>query len=150
MFPPSSDLPASSPSSGPVATAQSGPILVIEDDFVLRGALAITLQSEGYAVECAANALDAFRRLDRAPRPSLILLDIMLPYMDGLEFRALQRANPAISDIPVIVLTAVGVRPQAAEELGLGPVFFKPVDKRRLLAAIRALRADGRLTPGPR
>src|SRR5215831_2083101 len=107
------------------AVAEPGLILLVEDDFVLRGSLATLLHSEGYRVESAANALDALRRLERPPRPSLILLDIMLPYMDGLEFRALQQATPAIADIPVIVITAVGVQPEIAAELDLRQTFFK-------------------------
>ena len=104
---------------------------------MLRSSLAEIFQLEGYRVECAANGLDALRRLERAPKPSLILLDIMLPYMDGLEFRGLQRANPEIADIPVIVITAVGIRRDVADELELWQAFFKPLDKERLLAAIK-------------
>lgn len=111
--------------------------MLVEDDFMLRGSLAAVLQSEGYRVESAANALDALHRLERLPRPSLILLDIMLPYMDGLEFRALQRSNRAIADIPIIVITAVGIQPKVAEELDLREAFSKPLDRGRLLAAIR-------------
>ena len=119
------------------ASADEDLILLIEDDFMLRTSLAEILQLEGYRVECAANGLDALRRLERPPRPSLILLDIMLPYMDGLEFRGVQRATPDIADIPVIVITAVGIRRGVAEELDLKQAFFKPLDKARLLAAIR-------------
>jgi CheY-like chemotaxis protein len=120
-----------------VAVAEPGLILLVEDDFVLRSSLATFLHAEGYRVESAANALDALRRLERAPKPSLILLDIMLPYMDGLEFRALQRATPAIADIPVIVITAVGVRPDVAAELDLRQALFKPLERPKLLHAIR-------------
>jgi CheY-like chemotaxis protein len=116
---------------------EEGLILLVEDDFMLRTSLAEILQLEGYRVECAANGLDALRRLERAPKPSLILLDIMLPYMDGLEFRGLQRANPEMADIPVIVITAVGIRRDIADELDLRDAFVKPLDKPRLLAAIR-------------
>jgi CheY-like chemotaxis protein len=112
-------------------------ILLIEDDFMLRGSLATVLTSEGYHVECAANALDALRRLDRPPKPALILLDIMLPYMDGLEFRALQRRMPSVSDVPVIVITAVGIKREIAEDLDLRQTFFKPLDRPRLLDAIK-------------
>jgi CheY-like chemotaxis protein len=119
------------------STVEPPLILLIEDDFMLRGSLAAVLESEGYRVECEANALDALRRLERPPRPSLILLDIMLPYMDGLEFRAVQRATPALTDIPVIVITAVGVRPDVAVELDLKQTFFKPLERPRLLDAIR-------------
>jgi CheY-like chemotaxis protein len=116
---------------------EPGFILLIEDDFMLRGSLDAVLRSEGYRVECAANALDALHRLERPPKPSLILLDIMLPYMDGLEFRALQRRSREIADIPVIVITAVGLRPDVADELDLRQAFFKPVNRPRLMEAIR-------------
>jgi CheY-like chemotaxis protein len=119
------------------APAEPTLILLVEDDFMLRGSLAAVLQEEGYKVECAANALDALRRLERRPKPSLILLDIMLPYMDGLEFRAVQRSTPDMADIPVIVITAVGVRPDIAAELDLRQSFFKPLERPRLLDAIR-------------
>jgi CheY-like chemotaxis protein len=125
------------PDAGQGPAPEPPVILLIEDDFMLRGSLAAVLGSEGYRVECAANALDALHRLERPPRPSLILLDIMLPYMDGLEFRALQRRTPRIADIPIIVITAVGIRREVAEELGLSHTFFKPLDRPRLLDAIR-------------
>jgi len=111
-------------------------VLLVEDDFMLRGSIAELLIGEGYTVTCAANGLEALRRLERGPKPALILLDVMMPYMDGLEFRAIQRTMPDIADIPVIVLTAVGVPPEAAEELDLRQALFKPLDGRRLLAAV--------------
>jgi CheY-like chemotaxis protein len=129
--------PVIPPSSNAPAMAEPGLIFLIEDDFVLRGSLATVLQMEGYRVESAANALEALARLERPPKPSLILLDIMLPYMDGLEFRSLQRALPSIADIPVIVITAVGVRPEIALELDLRQAFFKPLERPQLLNAVR-------------
>ena len=138
MTPAMFTAPAPEPDAkGTQTAAELGLILLIEDDFVLRGSLAVVLQEEGYRVECAANALEALTRLERAPKPSLILLDIMLPYMDGLEFRALQRATPGLADIPVIVITAVGMRPEVAAELGLRQSFFKPLERPKLLDAIR-------------
>lgn len=122
---------------GSVAALEPGLILLIEDDFVLRGALATMLHAEGYKVESAANAVDALRRLERRPTPSLILLDIMLPYMDGLEFRSFQRRTPMIAEIPVIVITAVRIPPDAAAELDLRETLYKPVERQRLLHAIR-------------
>jgi CheY-like chemotaxis protein len=118
-------------------------LLLVEDDFMLRSSLAETLCREGYRVECAANGLDALRRLERPPKPALILLDLMLPYMDGLEFRAVQRSMPDVAQIPVIIITAVGVRPEVAVELDLRQAFFKPLDKPRLLEAIRRQCAGG-------
>jgi len=130
--------PASrSPDSRAIGAPEPGFILLVEDDFMLRGSLATVLGAEGYRVECEANALDALRRLERPPKPSLILLDIMLPYMDGLEFRALQRNMRDVADIPVIVITAVGIRPEIAADLDLVHAFSKPLDRPRLLSAIR-------------
>jgi CheY-like chemotaxis protein len=138
MTPAAFNPPDTGPSKlAPPAPAEAPLILLVEDDFMLRGSLAAVLQEEGYKVESAANALDALRRLERRPKPSLILLDIMLPYMDGLEFRAVQRATPDMADIPVIVITAVGVRPDIAAELDLRQSFFKPLERPRLLDAIR-------------
>jgi two-component system, chemotaxis family, chemotaxis protein CheY len=123
----------------PAAVGEPGLIMLIEDDFVLRGSLATLLDTEGYRVESAANALDALRRLERPPKPSLILLDIMLPYMDGLEFRAMQRRTTEIADIPVVVITAVGIRREVADEHDLRYAFFKPLDRPRLIETIRHL-----------
>jgi len=114
-----------------------GLILLVEDDFILRGALVELLRGEGYVVECAANGIDALARLERPPQPSLILLDIMLPHMDGIEFRTAQRSSPAIADIPVIVMSAVGLSPREADELDLHQSFPKPLDTKKLLAAIK-------------
>ncbi|HET6149216.1 MAG TPA: response regulator [Polyangia bacterium] len=137
FVPPPTPKPASESSSSDRPSLQEPRrILLIEDDFMLRGSLSEFLQGEGYRVESAANGVDALRRLERPPRPALILLDIMLPYMDGLEFRAVQRATPDIADIPVIVITAVGVQPEVAKELDLRRRFFKPLDLPQLLAAI--------------
>lgn len=121
----------------PAPADEPGLIFLIEDDFILRASLATVLSSEGYRVECAANALEALTRLERPPKPALILLDIMLPYMDGLEFRSLQLKTPRIANIPVIVITAVGVRPDVAAELDLRQAFYKPLERQRLLEAVR-------------
>jgi CheY-like chemotaxis protein len=118
-------------------------ILLVEDDFVLRGALTELLRDEGYQVECAASGIEALKRLDHAPAPSLVLLDIMLPYMDGLEFRAAQLASPAMADIPVIVISAVGTGPDA-DRFHFARTFSKPIDTVKLLASIReVLEPDG-------
>jgi CheY-like chemotaxis protein len=112
-------------------------ILLVEDDFVLRSSLSELLSEEGYRVECSADGREALRRLDAGPRPDLILLDIMLPYVDGLELRALQRQSPRLSSIPVVVISAYDLDPQTFDELGLGPPFRKPLEIEKLLAHMR-------------
>ncbi|XXX78953.1 response regulator [Sorangium sp. So ce134] len=109
-------------------------ILVIEDDQGVSDALVGVLSAEGYEVMTARNGADALARLREAPAPALIVLDLMMPLMDGYAFRAEQLRTPAIAGIPVVVLTA-GAAPRAAE---LGPVDIlkKPVHLVALLDVV--------------
>jgi two-component system chemotaxis response regulator CheY len=109
-------------------------ILLVEDDFVLRGALSELLREDGFAVESAANGIEALQRLNRVPRPALVLLDIMLPHMDGLTFRAAQLAMPSVASIPVIVISAVGIGNTPG--LSFTRTFTKPLDTEKLLLSI--------------
>ena len=111
-------------------------ILLVEDDFVLRSSLSEFLGGEGYRVESCADGREAFHRLHRPPKPDLILLDIMLPHLDGFELRALQRKSPYISNIPVVVISAHDLDPRAIAELELGAPFRKPLDISALLATL--------------
>ena len=120
----------------PKTTSALPLILLVEDDFILRGALTETLCDEGYQVECAANGVEGLRRVLQQPRPALVLLDIMMPHMDGLTFRSTQLALPVIADIPVIVISAAGPGRSAAE-LGFARTFTKPIDVARLLVSSR-------------
>lgn len=120
----------------PRRTASAPLILLVEDDFILRGALTEMLHDEGYLVECAANGVEGLRRLLQPPRPALVLLDIMMPHMDGLTFRATQLALPGVADIPVIVISAVGPG-RGAAELAFARTFSKPIDTTGLLLSIR-------------
>jgi CheY-like chemotaxis protein len=85
----------------------SGSILVVEDDPASREALVTLLESEGYDVAAAGDGEEALARL-RAERPALVLLDLMLPVMDGFEFRTRQMQQPDLAAIPVIVLSGGG------------------------------------------
>lgn len=112
----------------------------MEDDTDTRRALDALLTEEGFDVRCAANGIEAIALLQEpSAKPDLIILDIWMPYMDGLEFRAMQKALPAVKDIPVIVVTAGGFRPEAAKRLGLGKILMKPLDERRVLEAVRSV-----------
>ena len=81
-------------------------VLVIEDDVAIRETFAEILELEGLRVVQVENGLAAVRALEGGLRPSLILLDLMMPVMDGFAFRAEQLKNPAWSTIPVLVLSA--------------------------------------------
>jgi CheY-like chemotaxis protein len=85
-------------------------ILVIDDDVDIRNTVAGILEDEGYRVAKAGNGEEALAYLTApgAPRPGLILLDMMMPIMDGTAFHERQRNLPALASIPVLTFTAFG------------------------------------------
>lgn len=84
-------------------------ILVVEDDIDIRDTLAQVLEAEGYAVALAANGSDALDVLRSSQSmPCVILLDLMMPVMDGWQFREEQLKDPVLARIPVVILTADG------------------------------------------
>jgi signal transduction histidine kinase len=81
-------------------------ILVVEDDQEILGTLAGLLEEEGYEVQSFSDGRDALDQLRRGAAPELIVLDLMMPGMDGWEFRTIQRADPQLADIPVVAISA--------------------------------------------
>jgi len=132
------DLPGPVPTYAP-RRRTAGLILLIEDDFVLRSSLTELLEEEGFRVECCADGRDGYRRLHEAPRPDVILLDVMLPYLDGFEFRALQRKVPNFATIPVVVMSAYHLDRATLDELELPVSFRKPLDVAQLVTTMREL-----------
>lgn len=118
--------------------ARSAQLLIVDDDADVREALASVLQDEGYGVLIAESGRAALEILRGGARPALILLDVMMPVMDGHEFRALQRRDPDLADIPVVVLTA-GAMDSRVEALGAVHSFRKPVSLDRLLDTLAAI-----------
>jgi CheY-like chemotaxis protein len=85
-------------------------VLVVEDNATARAALADLLQPEGFAVVPAANGKDALVRLGEGLVPDLILLDLLMPVVDGWAFlQDLRRGFPGLLSVPIIVTTAVGI-----------------------------------------
>jgi CheY-like chemotaxis protein len=112
-------------------------ILVVEDHADLREMLAVLLESEGFAVQTATNGAEALKCLD-ASRPSLILLDLMMPVMTGDEFRERQLADPRYKDVPVICMTAAHDGRARAERIRADEYFQKPLDFDQLITVVRA------------
>ena len=112
-------------------------MLIVEDDADLREMMAQLLTLEGYHVDTAANGREAFEYLNEAPRPDVILLDLMMPIMDGWEFRRRQQNDPALADVPVIVLTALDQAQARASDLNGVDFLKKPLDFDRLLELVR-------------
>ena len=126
-------------SASPAGDAAGGPdapgkcILLVEDDDLLRGAMQMVLEWEGYRVACAGDGLEALARLREGCRPSLILLDVLLPVLDGVRFRQWQRRDPGLAKIPVVVVSALVAfdGPEAAAHVR------KPFAPQELLDAVR-------------
>src|SRR5215212_2491309 len=85
---------------------QRGDVMVVEDDFTIRETLRELLEDEGYRVTQASNGAEALACLRTNGTPRLILLDLMMPVMDGVEFRRALQKDPRLSDIPMVVLSA--------------------------------------------
>ncbi|MCX4242850.1 response regulator [Paraliomyxa miuraensis] len=103
-------------------------ILVVDDDQDIRHVMAVALGVLGYAVEVAANGLVASRLLLDGYRPALVLLDLMMPGMDGESLLAIMRQNPDTADIPVVIMSGNRVTPEKAAELHVEGYLLKPFD----------------------
>lgn len=102
-------------------------VLVVEDETYLCELMADLLESEGHTARTASNGREALARLlERTPQ--LILLDLMMPVMDGWEFIRALRSNPEWRDIPVVVVTAVYDVKHTQQETGAVAVVTKPFD----------------------
>ena len=109
-------------------------VLIIEDDDEIRACMAEALSYDGYTVAEASNGLEGLREA-LSHRPDLIILDLMMPTMNGWQFRAAQKKDPAIAEIPVIVISAVAVE-SAGTMADVAARFAKPFDFATLLAAV--------------
>jgi CheY-like chemotaxis protein len=118
-------------------------LLLVDDDDALRTALAEVLQDEQWDVATARNGQDALTQLRATleagePLPCAILLDLMMPVMDGFTFRAEQTRDERLAHLPVIVLTA-GTIDDRVRRLGVKVTMRKPIDLESLFAALGEL-----------
>jgi len=121
----------------PAAPHVACPVLVVEDDRDLREMMAQLLAWEGFDPVCAGDGIEALERLHGdGPPPHVIVLDMMMPRMDGWTFRRIQEADPALADIPVVVLSAAPR--DHLERIHAAAILQKPMDYDRLLEAVRA------------
>jgi CheY-like chemotaxis protein len=125
---------------------QPSVILVVDDDFDIRDTLVDVLQDEGFGVASAADGQEALDHLRTAARrPDLILLDLMMPRMSGVEFRGAQLGVPDYATIPVVVFTA---DPRQARGMKANRVLTKPATKEALMAAVNSVLQSAR-SPQP-
>ena len=120
--------------SGPLAARHGESLLVVEDDDGIRETLRILLEIEGYKVRAAENGRTGLDVLQRMDRPCLVLLDLMMPVMNGWEFLEAARSRQEFADLPVIVVTAFK---EQAGSIKANGVITKPVDLNTLLSTVR-------------
>ena len=114
-------------------------ILIVDDDLDLRETLMLVLEDAGYRTVLAANGREALEVLRAGPPPDLILLDLMMPVMDGWEFRNEQLRDGMMAAIPVVLFSASGNVRDKAAELKLAAYLEKPIDLHTLLTMIESI-----------
>ena len=113
-------------------------IMVVDDDSNLRLALKYRLEREKYHVEVAADGFQALDMVNTEP-PDVIILDLAMPNMNGVEFLVRLRSNPQMLNIPVIILTAVGLDPYTGgtDDLAVADLIMKPCNAKDLVSAVK-------------
>ena len=112
----------------------AGGVLVVEDDEDIRADLTAILRVKGFTVEEAANGREALAHLRDGRHPCLIVLDLMMPVMNGWELRAAMLADPVLAAIPVVVVSGKGrIAPEEERTLSPAAVLVKPFELTELL-----------------
>jgi two-component system phosphate regulon response regulator PhoB len=119
----------------------SAKILIVEDEADLVGVLTYNFKREGYVVRSAGNGAEALRLLDEDPPPDLVVLDLMLPDISGIDVCRQLRANERTKRTPVLMLTARGEENDRVRgfEVGADDYVTKPFSVRELMLRVRAL-----------
>jgi DNA-binding response OmpR family regulator len=117
--------------------------LIIEDDPDIRESLGELLTAEGFEVSAADNGKTALEHLAACEQlPQVILLDLMMPVMNGEQFRAAQLAHDRYSAIPVVIMSAARELTELADRLGVAAVLKKPLGIDPLVACLRRAAAN--------
>lgn len=121
-------------------------VLIAEDDRHIVESLTFVLEREGFEVSAALDGEAAIRQL-RGDTPDIMILDVMLPKVNGFEVLKLAKADPVLRRVPVIILTAKGQAHdrRTAEEIGVEGFMTKPFSNREVVEAVR--RATQARTP---
>jgi DNA-binding response OmpR family regulator len=122
-------------------------ILVIEDDMLVTDILKEYLEEAGYSYECASNGKEGLKKLEDAADPfDVILLDRMMPEMDGMEFMRRLDRDSTLAKVPVIMQTAAGSVPEVIEGSRTGIYYYmtKPYTEELLLSVLRSAQDFGK------
>lgn len=127
----------------------SSRVLIVEDEPDIRELVVHHLKREGYLVSAASSGEEALRQVQAAP-PDLVLLDLMMPAMDGLEVCRRLRQDPVTASLPIVMLTAKGdeVDRVLGLEIGADDYIVKPFSPKELLARVRAVLRRSRPASG--
>jgi CheY-like chemotaxis protein len=128
---------AMSSATPPSAFAPSRRVLVVEDNAIAREGLAVVLRRAGYEVVTATNGQEAIDLLGAGPRPDLILLDMLMPVLDGWHFLGLLRGRGPAPPVPVVVTTGTILTREWAAANGCAGFLHKPIDAEALLEEVR-------------
>jgi CheY-like chemotaxis protein len=121
-------------------------VLVVDDDPDILDAICDILDAEGYRVSRARHGQEALDQVE-SERPDIILLDLMMPVMDGVAFSHALRLRPKVSTVPIVVISADG-NPQRAAAVGAAGYLAKPFDIDALLAQVAGItRVRGEARP---
>jgi len=123
-------------------TASAGNVLIVEDDADTREMLATLLSTSGFRTVAAEDGLEALHLLRTVRRnspdvPCLVLLDLKMPRLGGLEFRRAQLGDPTVASVPVAVMSGAADIEQRAQALGAVAVVAKPIDLDLLLTVVK-------------
>jgi CheY-like chemotaxis protein len=120
-------------------------VLVVDDDPDIRESLETVLGIHGHAVATAADGAEAITFLRReGPQPCVILLDLMMPGMNGFDFRAELEADPMLAEIPVVIITGAGVLAYQHADALRAEILRKPFDLKSLLRTVERFCSDNR------
>jgi len=112
-------------------------LLLLEDDGATRQALAVLLRHAGYVVILAAHGREALDILRHAPPPNAVLLDLVMPVLDGEQFLRQLKALPFLAAIPILVVTGSILTPQWAQAHGCAGLLHKPIEPEVLLQEVQ-------------
>lgn len=119
-------------------------VLVVDDEPLIAMALGAALQDAGYGVVTAANGRQGLERLAEAPRPDIVLLDMMMPVMNGPAMLAAMAGTPDLDGIPVIVLSSLPEASVRTRTKGAAAILRKPYTAEEVLDAITGVLGSAR------
>jgi CheY-like chemotaxis protein len=115
-------------------------VLVVDDDAEIRQALTDILEDEEYTVWAASNGKEALEMVSHGPCPDVILLDVMMPVMDGWHFLSARLAHPRLVEVPIIIISAGIEAEREAHKVGVFEVAKKPLHVDDLIRRIEDCR----------